>query len=978
LGGKYRDLPLSQIAEYAISETDLITVQEFIREIYEKFDPSDAHLRLPTFTWWGLATSNFDRLIERAYEIAGNPLQTPRPFIQNGDRVEDQLRDARHLMLLKLHGCISRISSPECPLILTTDQYVDHRRGRSRIFDHLRGWSFERPIVFIGHGLQDSDLRIILLELSASLDTRPRYYAVLPGHDEIQQRYWESKKVTVLNGTFADFMRFLDARVPGAFRQLAIRTQEFPLPIVEKFKQPGATLSALCTQFLTTDVEYVRAVSATQFLRPQTFYKGLNPGWSAIEQNLDIRRHLADTILTDVCLVEESAHEERPELVLVKGHAGSGKSVLLRRIAWEAAKEYRCLCLFMQPHGRINSAALQELINVCQERIYLFVDNAAGRVGELRSLLENIGPEGKRLTVIVAERTNEWNVGCGELVPLLTSEYELKYLSRREIDALLARLEEHRSLGTLEHATLDARRAAFADRAGRQLLVALHEATLSKRFEDIVEDEYLNIRPDEAQRIYLSICVLNRLGVPVRAGIIARMHGVPFEEFKRRLFGPLEEVVHTEWDAIIRDYSYRARHRHIAEMVFQRVLRDQENRYEHYIACLRELNIDYGSDEYAFRQMVRGRTVLELFPNHELGRGIYEVAQAVVGENPHLLHQMALYEMHRPNGSLRQSGELLARASTLAPWDLSIKHSIAEHRVRSADTVETKLERDKLHKEARQIAVDLKRARSESTFAHHTLVKIGLRRLEEALREGANTEEIQQIIKDIEQTLSDGLQRLPGDSYLLDAESQLAGLLNDSDRAFQAVREAFKSNPRNAFAAGRLAKLFEDRADPANARATLEKALDANPGDRRLHFAYARLLMRAVGTPGDQLAYHLQRSFTPGDTNYHAQILYGRQLFINGDLEGSAAVFRVAGAAKVGPDLRDALLYPLNERFTGSIVRMEASYCFIMRDGTADRIFAHRDNIPDRVWAELVLGSRVSFRIGFSLRGPHACDVLVA
>ena len=36
LGGDFRNLPLNQISELAISEADLTTVQDFIRKIFEK------------------------------------------------------------------------------------------------------------------------------------------------------------------------------------------------------------------------------------------------------------------------------------------------------------------------------------------------------------------------------------------------------------------------------------------------------------------------------------------------------------------------------------------------------------------------------------------------------------------------------------------------------------------------------------------------------------------------------------------------------------------------------------------------------------------------------------------------------------------------------------------------------------------------------------------------------------------------------
>ncbi len=190
LGGRYQDLPLNQIAEYAISETDLVTVQEYLRRLFEPFKPTPAHRLMCTFTWWGLATTNYDRLIERAYETTPGAVQLPKPFIENGDRVEEHLRDPRSVMLLKLHGCISRTANSECPLILTTDQYIEYLKGRSRIFAHLRQWAYELPLVFVGHSLQDPDLRAILLEMATLGEKRPRYYAVVPEVDDIQRRFW--------------------------------------------------------------------------------------------------------------------------------------------------------------------------------------------------------------------------------------------------------------------------------------------------------------------------------------------------------------------------------------------------------------------------------------------------------------------------------------------------------------------------------------------------------------------------------------------------------------------------------------------------------------------------------------------------------------------------------------------------------------------------------------------------------------------
>jgi hypothetical protein len=174
LGGKYAGYPLNQIAEYAISESNLASVQEFIKQILDPLQPTAAHLKVTEFVWYGLATTNYERLIERAYEVSPNALQTVRPLVENGDRVEDNLREPEDVLLLKLHGCLTRTANPDCPLILTTDQYIEHRQGRDRLFEVLRTWGYEHPIVFVGYSLQDSDIRTVLSDLTKSTkDTEP-------------------------------------------------------------------------------------------------------------------------------------------------------------------------------------------------------------------------------------------------------------------------------------------------------------------------------------------------------------------------------------------------------------------------------------------------------------------------------------------------------------------------------------------------------------------------------------------------------------------------------------------------------------------------------------------------------------------------------------------------------------------------------------------------------------------------------------
>ena len=983
LGGKFLNSSLSQISEYAISESSLVDVQEFIRSIFESLKPAAFHRLIPKFRWHGLATTNYDRVIEKSYEAENERLQVIQPIIANGDRIQDALGSPDSVLLLKLHGCISRTASDECPLILTTDQYIQYKVGRSRLFTILQEWAYDRPLVFIGHSIQDPDLRTILLELSAGGDKRARCFGVVPDFDEVVSRYWESKKLTLLKGSCREFLETLDREISANVRVLSSfrRTQESH-PIAERFRSADTVLSDTCHSFLTSGVQHVRSATS-EHVEPKHFYRGFNPDWAAIEQNLDVRRGLADTILTDVVLAEPGDHPDSVEIILIKGHAGSGKSVLLRRIAWDASHDYNAVALMLQPQASLVPSAIRELLAATDDRLYLFIDDAADRAQEITTLVRDIGNEGKRLTVLLAERINEWNEGGSRVDPYVSEQYLIPYLNLAEINSLIDLLARHRALGTLEQSSPDERVAAFVQHAGRQLLVALHEATLGRPFEDIIKDEYDNIVPAEAQEMYLSICVLNRLNVTVRAGLIARMHDIPFEYFAQRFFRPLEHIVQTSYNSLLRDHTYAARHHQIAEIVFQRVLVDTEQRLDKYLRCLKALNIDYTSDERAFRQMVRGRAIQELFPSSEMARHVFKVALNTVGTDPFLLQQVALYEMNSQDGSLNRAAELLDQAAGAAPYDLSIKHSKAEFQLRLADIARTPLEKEQRLREAMRIASSLRDDRlgrvSGGAYAFHTIVKIGLKRLEDVLDPTAPTvseEAVSSAIRSVEDSLLDGLQRFPDDSYLRTSEAQLAELLKDSERAIFAMRSAFKTNPRNGVIAVRLAKSLEAVGDPSGARAILKTGLDNTPGNKKLHYALAKFMMRHEPQAVDQIEHHLQRSFTNGDANYDAQLLYARHLYAKGDIAGAKGRFRSLAVAKVGPDIRDQMRYSLDGWFSGRVVRLEATYCFVARDGLADWVFTHRSKVNAALWTTLRVGSRVRFHIAFTMKGSAAADLM--
>jgi tetratricopeptide (TPR) repeat protein len=683
--------------------------------------------------------------------------------------------------------------------------------------------------------------------------------------------------------------------------------------------------------------------------------------------------------MSEAVLTTEEERIEKQQFFVIKGHAGSGKSVILRRIAWDAAVSFDKLCLLVKPSSNPNYEPLSELSSLCKERIFLFVDSASDNIDTLESFIVKARKEKLPLTILSAERHNEWNTKCEDLEAYLTQSYEIKYLNEGEINELIGLLTKHKSLGYLDGKQFEEQKEAFTKRAGRQLLVALHEATLGKPFADIIFDEYNSIASRQAQSLYLTVSILHRLGVSTRAGLISRVHGISFVTFKEKLFDPLEYVVFATMNNDVRDYVYQSRHPHIAEMVFERVLNDAQDRYDEYIRIISSLDIDYNSDRVAFRGMTNAKELMALFRDNEMIRAIYKAAKDRAADDAKVLQQEAIFEMNAAGGSLEKATELLQMAHKRMPWSKSITHSLSELSLRKAERTSNTLEKTKYRQASRALAEGIVSDDAITPHPFHTLIKIGLDELSELMNQ-EDQPAIERKISEVERIIARALQLFPDSSYLRDAEAVFNELIDRYPQALESLRKAFFRNKRSPYIALRLAKMYEHMGQKEKSIEVLKECLEANPSDKDINFRLAMILLGMAEAGESEIKHHLSRSFTKGDSRYHAQFWYARALYLEGGFEDADEIFRNLRESNIDIRLKREPRGRYQKEgkeqiFNGSIKIIEASYGFIKRDGYGDKIFVYRYHNHKCNWENLKSEMRVTFELAFNYRGPIAINL---
>jgi tetratricopeptide (TPR) repeat protein len=900
--------------------------------------------------------------------------------VKDGDLFDHRMNETLDpLGLYKLHGCIDYYTDESIPLILSTEQYASYEQHRARFYARFRDLGHEYPIIFAGYSISDPHIQRILFDLTSQDISRPHYYLVSPHIDPIETRYWATHRVTCLSTMLADFLSSLDAAIPEIARQLPPETGGGELSIRKHYNVANASESSGLRGFLKDDVTHIRASMVIPVQNPSEFYRGNESGFGAISQNLDVKRTFADSVLVDAILVSEDPN--RPsELFMVKGPAGNGKSVALKRIAWEAGITYDHIALFANGPSGIRIDPLEEIFTLTGKRTILFVDRVALVRKELIDLLRASRSRKIPITVVGAERDNEWNTYCEFLEPFLKQEFPVRYLSRAEIGDLIGLLERHNALGVLKEKKPADRIHAFTDVAERQLLVALHEATLGIAFEEIVLDEYRRIEPPVARRLYLEICALHQYGAPVRAGLISRTSGITFEQFGREFIGPLQNVVLVVEDQHLRDVYYRSRHQHVASLVFHRALPSAEEKFDLLASLIGSINVDYSSDRETFQRLIRGRGIAETFPNVELGRMFYDRIEDVAPRDPFVSHQRAVFEMSHSGGESLRAQEAARRAHELNPTSHSIQHTQGEVARRLANETDDPLKKQTLRRFAREkVGGELSRS---SEYDLYTRARLAIDELREEvhLLEGADDKSpparFVEAAKDAETAIQRGLQQFPDSAEILAAEASFRDLLEQTVLAQRALEKAFALNPRQDWLAVRLARRLVEANDLPGAQRVLETSLRDNPSSKPAHLEYGRLLMRMNGTP-EMILEHLKRGFTVGDNNYEAQFWYGRELFLQGHYREATKIFADTHEYAPGRFRNRATAPTIGTNgavtlFQGTIERFEEGYAFVRTAAFSRPLFSSRSESEPGEWQLLRTGTSVSCSVAFDRRGPRA------
>ncbi len=498
-----------------------------------------------SFPWYRCYTLNIDNLAD----VANTRCALPRQ-VQSVSAYEDRNRvqpfdPTKRLQVVHLNG---RVADGASNVTFSTIQYGERLAAHDPWYIGLVSELLTRPFVFIGTTLNEQPLwQYIELRQERGerglRELRPRSYLVTPSLDRAKQALLAEYNVEWLPLNAASF----------------VESVLIPLRVSKELGL-GFLRSVNDDTRPTVNVPDVSALAINPFEKTD-YLLGQEPTWADIQSNRAVERQADRSAMTKADSVLRSS---APGLMLISGTAGSGKSTSLMRLSLGLV----AAGLRVGWIDRTSTASPRALRHYMQSDAapkVLAIDDADLFGTELASMVKDIHDTSGKPLVIMAMRSAriDRTLSSPSLDRIAIDELSMPPLEDADIGAILDVLDRENRLGKLKGQPRAAQEHAFRQKAGRQLLVAMIEATSGEKFEERPGLEFDGLDAD-GQIVYALIAVASFFRYGLAKDEILLAAGV---EPSNRILNVVDQL--HKRHVINADASnlYWSRHRVIAEHV---------------------------------------------------------------------------------------------------------------------------------------------------------------------------------------------------------------------------------------------------------------------------------------------------------------------------------------------------------------------------------------------------------------------------
>lgn len=522
-----------------------------LQTMFRRARPTGGLLNVPLYEWKSIYTTNYDTLIEQAYEKKNYPLAT----YHSNFNFSVSPKNTR-TKLYKLHGTIDEDVSigGNSRIIITEADYNFAHEFRQHLFDTLKAELSESKLIIVGYSLSDHMIKDIInksITLNSQAYSAGRIALLMYKTDEHRATLYEGRGLEVVFSGIDEFFAEMGKKSPGPLFE--IRASDNHLE-----RQPGLVPTTLD---VSHEIETGRA-------EPSRMFNGWPASYADIDHKLTFERTVADG-------VADYLKSASGLCVLLLGASGVGKTTAARQ-AMLKLRQSRYSCW---EHKSDYTLSVDDWLSVAKslhrasEIGVLFVDDAHSHLHQLNDLIDALVSEKlTSLVLIMASSRSSWRPRYK--TPTFFKTHQLFTLSRLgedEIDRLLSLIDTNPAIARLlEHSFSGfnrvERRRRLVDRCEADMFVCLRNIFASESFDNIILREFAELS-EESQEIYRLVAALETSGVRVHRQLVIRLLKIRMTAIEKIMDNLTDIVSEYTIDPKRHIYGWKGRHPVINEII---------------------------------------------------------------------------------------------------------------------------------------------------------------------------------------------------------------------------------------------------------------------------------------------------------------------------------------------------------------------------------------------------------------------------
>jgi len=619
--------------------------------------------------WFKIYTTNVDDIISKSFKRNNKSI---KELVYPIDQYAERDQSLEQTQIVYLHGKLP--CNPD-DLIFSPQQYAKAQLTHEPLYGQFVYDYSTLPVIFIGTDLNEPlfERYIVAREGRFGLkERRPKSFIILPSLSQVKADNLRTNyNVHYVKGNTNDFLLWLKSISSSLPEKNEILKKTFPnlLNIAEYAEISGIPLKTI-TQFARC---FQRVPKEYKPIKERSgFLIGTSPRWNDILSNYDIPRTITNDITNKIeSHFDKKLTTQKIQVYCITGYAGSGKSTILKRLGITLSQQGRTVFLSYSDYITRKDDIISVLSSI-NDRVVLMFDNSKNAISQLPNLINAFNTELKYPPIIIlATRTNyidTFDYYINEDIADI-SKFPIPNLDDDEINNLISKLEDNNLLGILSGMSKHKRIREFKNRANRQILIAMKEATNGRSFNDIIKDEFQSLQPKEVKNLSICLALNTELGFTN-----SKQDLVGFSESpKIEVLNYFETILQGTILNVGNNGRFMLRHKILADYFIKHCTTTEmlKDAYIRVLSVLAPELINRKGPSRIFnlyKALINHKVLYRRFKGEiEMARDVYESISVYFKTDAHFWLQYGSLEVEGKGGDLLLAQNYISQAESLAP-----------------------------------------------------------------------------------------------------------------------------------------------------------------------------------------------------------------------------------------------------------------------------------------------------------------------